>query len=52
MNAKPPIDGILETAVDVDDMAAAPAFYEGVLGLPRISPSGSAVSRSSRGATI
>ncbi|MBO6756202.1 MAG: VOC family protein [Roseibium sp.] len=36
MNAKPPIDGILETAVYVDDMAAAHAFYEGVLGLPRM----------------
>jgi catechol 2,3-dioxygenase-like lactoylglutathione lyase family enzyme len=32
----PPIDGILETAVYVDDMAAAHAFYEGVLGLKRM----------------
>lgn len=32
----PRIDGILETAVYVDDMAAANAFYEGVLGLPRM----------------
>lgn len=28
----PPIDGILETAIYVDDMARATAFYEQVLG--------------------
>ncbi|MTH96346.1 VOC family protein [Roseibium sp. RKSG952] len=34
---KPPkIGGILETAVYVDDMEAAHAFYHGVLGLPRM----------------
>ncbi len=33
---RPAIDGILETAVYVDDMAAAHAFYEGVLGLKRM----------------
>lgn len=32
----PAIDGILETAVYVDDMEAAHAFYSGVLGLPRM----------------
>ena len=32
----PVIDGILETAVYVDDMAAAHAFYEGILGLTRM----------------
>ncbi len=34
--SRPKIDGILETAVYVDDMEAAHAFYEGVLGLKRM----------------
>lgn len=33
---KPSIGGILETAVYVDDMESAHAFYEGVLGLHRM----------------
>jgi len=32
----PPIDGILETAVYVDDMEAAHGFYSGLLGLKRM----------------
>ncbi|WP_299819935.1 VOC family protein [uncultured Roseibium sp.] len=32
----PKIDGILETAVYVDDMEAAHTFYSGVLGLERM----------------
>ncbi|PVB60920.1 VOC family protein [Labrenzia sp. 011] len=32
----PRIDGILETAVYVDDMEAAHAFYSGILGLERM----------------
>ncbi len=32
----PQIDGILETAVYVDDMEAAHTFYSGVLGLERM----------------
>jgi catechol 2,3-dioxygenase-like lactoylglutathione lyase family enzyme len=32
----PPITGVLETAIYVDDVARAAAFYEGVLGLPRL----------------
>lgn len=37
MTGTPPrLDGILETAVYVDDMAAAHAFYSGVLGLTRM----------------
>ncbi|POF31506.1 VOC family protein [Roseibium marinum] len=32
----PQIDGILETAVYVDDMEAAHGFYSGVLGLERM----------------
>ncbi|MEJ8476714.1 VOC family protein [Roseibium algae] len=36
MVSAPPIDGILETAVYVEDMDAAHAFYHGVLGLPRM----------------
>lgn len=36
MSNAPRIDGILETAVYVDDMDAAHAFYQGVLGLPRM----------------
>lgn len=32
----PPLDGILETAVYVDDMAVAHAFYNGTLGLKRM----------------
>lgn len=32
----PKLDGILETAVYVDDMDAAHAFYAGVLGLKRM----------------
>jgi len=36
MSDAPRIDGILETAVYVDDMDAAHAFYQGVLGLPRM----------------
>jgi catechol 2,3-dioxygenase-like lactoylglutathione lyase family enzyme len=32
----PKLDGILETALYVDDMARARAFYEGVLGLTPI----------------
>ncbi|MBD8875460.1 VOC family protein [Roseibium polysiphoniae] len=32
----PSLDGILETAVYVDDMDAAHGFYEGVLGLTRM----------------
>lgn len=36
MAETPRIDGILETAVYVGDMAAAHAFYEGVLGLRRM----------------
>lgn len=31
--AAPPLDGVLETALYVDDMERARAFYEGVLGL-------------------
>ena len=31
----PPVAGILETALYVDDLARAAAFYEGVLGLKR-----------------
>lgn len=34
--APPRIGGILETSVYVDDMALAHAFYNGVLGLPRM----------------
>lgn len=36
MNQPPKIGGILETAVYVDDMEAAHAFYGGVLGLERM----------------
>lgn len=36
MNTPPPIGGILETAVYVDDMEAAHGFYGGVLGLNRM----------------
>jgi catechol 2,3-dioxygenase-like lactoylglutathione lyase family enzyme len=32
----PPIHGVLETAVYVDDLARAHAFYGGVLGLARV----------------
>jgi catechol 2,3-dioxygenase-like lactoylglutathione lyase family enzyme len=32
----PPLGGILETAVYVDDLAAAHAFYGGLLGLKRM----------------
>jgi catechol 2,3-dioxygenase-like lactoylglutathione lyase family enzyme len=32
----PPISGVLETALYVDDLARAAAFYQGVLGLKRI----------------
>lgn len=32
----PPLDGILETSVYVDDMAAAHGFYAGILGLKRM----------------
>jgi catechol 2,3-dioxygenase-like lactoylglutathione lyase family enzyme len=32
-DAAPPLDGVLETALYVDDMERARAFYEGVLGL-------------------
>jgi catechol 2,3-dioxygenase-like lactoylglutathione lyase family enzyme len=32
----PKLDGILETAVYVDDMDAAHAFYSGILGLERM----------------
>lgn len=32
MGAAPPITGVLETGVYVDDLAKARAFYEGVLG--------------------
>ena len=32
-NAAPALDGVLETALYVDDMDRARAFYEGVLGL-------------------
>jgi len=35
-SAPPPIDGILETAVYVDDMEAAHAFYSDILGLKRM----------------
>ncbi len=34
--ASPPIDGILETAIYVDDLARAHAFYGDVLGLERV----------------
>lgn len=34
--ARPAIDGILETAVYVDDMKAAHLFYSGTLGLSRM----------------
>ena len=30
----PPLKGVLETAIYVDDLARARAFYEGVIGLP------------------
>lgn len=33
---RPKLDGILETAVYVDDMEAAHGFYSGVLGLKRM----------------
>jgi catechol 2,3-dioxygenase-like lactoylglutathione lyase family enzyme len=33
LNASPPLAGVLETALYVDDMGRARAFYEGVLGL-------------------
>jgi len=33
---RPPLDGILETPVYVDDMDAAHAFYQDVLGLKRM----------------
>jgi len=33
---RPPLDGILETPVYVDDMEAAHAFYQDVLGLKRM----------------
>lgn len=36
MTERPRIAGILETAVYVDDLAAAHAFYGGVLGLTRM----------------
>ncbi|MEI2384116.1 VOC family protein [Breoghania sp. JC706] len=36
MRQAPKIGGILETAVYVDDMAAAHAFYSGVMGLERM----------------
>lgn len=36
MKTPPPLDGILETAVYVDDMEAAHAFYSGILGLKRM----------------
>jgi catechol-2,3-dioxygenase len=32
----PPITGVLETAIYVDDVARAAAFYEGVIGLARL----------------
>ncbi len=32
MGAAPPINGVLETGVYVDDLARARSFYEGVLG--------------------
>ncbi len=32
----PKLDGVLETALYVDDLARACAFYEDVLGLPRL----------------
>ncbi len=35
-NPRPALGGILETAVYVEDMAAAHRFYAGVLGLPRM----------------
>lgn len=35
-NAVPPITGVLETAIYVEDVPRAAAFYEGVLGLPRL----------------
>ena len=34
MTSAPPIDGLLETAIYVDDMGRAARFYEEVLGLP------------------
>ena len=34
--AAPPIEGLLETALYVDDMARAAGFFGGVLGLPAI----------------
>jgi catechol 2,3-dioxygenase-like lactoylglutathione lyase family enzyme len=36
MSDRPKLDGILETAVYVDDMDAAHGFYEGILGLKRM----------------
>ncbi|GGB58481.1 lactoylglutathione lyase [Roseibium aquae] len=33
---RPPLDGLLETAVYVDDMDAAHAFYQDILGLKRM----------------
>ncbi|MCM2472575.1 glyoxalase/bleomycin resistance/extradiol dioxygenase family protein [Rhizobium sp. CG5] len=35
-----PIEGILETALYVDDLDAAQAFYEGILGLETLSRAG------------
>ena len=36
MSTGPEIDGVLEAAVYVDDLAAATAFYGGVLGLEEV----------------
>ena len=36
MSAPPPLAGILETAIYVDDLERAHAFYNGVLGLERM----------------
>ena len=40
MAAAPPIAGVLETAVYVEDVGRALAFYRHVLGLPLLTPEG------------
>ena len=36
IDAAPELNGVLETALYVDDLAAAEKFYGGILGLPKI----------------